>query len=122
MTEVKKEEPELSVLTPEEAKAHKGDLKPGEMGWVKLDDEGKPTGAAVKELPKEGGAFARVMVPATKPADELLTPTGAPIMKHMNPEPLFHDPALLLRNPLPDSDGDKKAKPAPAKPATTTHR
>lgn len=102
-------EPPLSF---DEVKGLVGELKPGEFGWVKLSDEGEPTGAATKEPPAPGsGAYARVSAPNyPKERDELTTPSGAPIMPHMNPNPDLWDAGLLERNPINGS-------PKPAKNA-----
>jgi len=84
-------------LTIEEINALAGDLKPGEIGWVKLDEEGTPTGAATKELPTDGGTYARVVGARSGPSDEVLTPSGAPITRHMNPDPQTIDQGMMDR-------------------------
>lgn len=117
MTETK---PESTSFTPEEVKQFLGDLKPGEVGWVELDDHGKPTGAATKEPPPPGKPVARVVGAIRSVFDEVTTPTGAPITKHMNPEPTLWDEGMLARNPVPGTATppagatQAKAQPAPA--------
>ena len=88
-------------LTKEEIKSIAGDLKHGELGFVELDDHGKPTGAAKREMPEPGKSVARVVGHAPPKFDEALTPTGAPITAQMNPALDFYDPALVERNPIP---------------------
>lgn len=49
-------------LSPEEIKSLAGDISPGEVGWVKLDEEGKPVGTVSKDLPPlDGEPVARVV-------------------------------------------------------------
>jgi hypothetical protein len=88
-------------------------LAPGEIAHLKLDDHGKPTGKAFREIPQKGDVTAPVMAPASVIPDELVTPTGAPITKHMNPEPKMWDDGMLARNPPPEGGrpGDKPKGP-----------
>lgn len=72
-------------LTEEEVKALVGDLEPGEMGWLPLDRLGRITGPAKKGRPgpDEMGAAVQAVVPRTPLS--LQTPSGAPILRRMNP-------------------------------------
>jgi hypothetical protein len=86
-----------------------GDLLPGEIGYIHLDPEGKPTGPAVREVPPVGTPCARVMGMQSYPSpqDGLVTPTGAPLTPNMNP---FPDPRVEIeRLAEPKAAG----KPAP---------
>lgn len=93
-------------LDADEVKGMVGELKPGELGWVKLNDEGEPEGAATRDPPTDGPA-ARVYATAPVIPLELTTPSGAPITEHMNPAagPPFLDAGLRERNP---TDGTTK--------------
>jgi hypothetical protein len=103
-------EPKLPhTFTAKELEGKAGDLKDGELGWLKLDDKGNPTGTAVREMPKEGPA-ARVMHIAPRDHFELMTPSGAPITEQMNPNPEMWDEGMLARNPVPGSPQEHKDK------------
>jgi len=85
-------------LIPEsELKGMRGDLDPGDVGYVTLDAKGKPTGAAKKVHPKGDEIVAPVLAVAPRVSDELTTPSGAPITTQMNPEHRFSDPGLDSR-------------------------
>jgi len=101
-------------LTVDEINALGGDLAPGEIGWVKLDEEGTPTGTASKEPPKTGDAEAYARVVGARPpkGEEVLTPSGAPITRHMNPDPQLWDAGMLARNPIPDMPPQEKKRQA----------
>lgn len=89
------------TYTAEEVKGKKGDLKPGDLGWIQLNEEGDPAGNATKEPPK--GPAARVYVPAPSDPPEMTTPSGAPITEQMNPslpQP-YADEGMTQRNPVP---------------------
>jgi hypothetical protein len=105
------QQPVEEPFTVEEINALAGDLKPGEIGWVKLDEEGTPTGAAVKEMPKDDGSYAKVVGAKPAAAEEVLTPSGAPLTKHMNPDPQVPDLHEMARV----RSGGAPAKP-PEKP------
>jgi len=106
-------DPKEYALTRDEIKGLVGDLAPGEIAHLKLDDHGKPTGKAFREIPQKGDVTAPVMAPASVIPDELVTPTGAPITKHMNPEPKMWDDGMLARNPPAEGGrpGDKPKGP-----------
>src|SRR5262245_56783949 len=97
--------PELMAepISVEEANSMKDELEHGQLGWVALDEEGNPSGAATKEMPTEGPA-ARVMIHSPPQSAEVVTPTGAPLTKNMNPSPnTTMEEAFLQRNPIPGS-------------------
>jgi len=97
-----------TFLTPDEIKSLAGDLLPGEIGWVKLDDQGTPTGAATKEIPPvDGEPVARVIGSPTHKYDEIVTPSGAPVTKFMNPDPVLWDAGMLARNPVNEAEQKK---------------
>lgn len=76
----------------------RGELKPGEQGYIPLDDQGKPHGSALRDRPADGEQIvAPVWAPPPHPSEELVTPSGAPITTRMNPDHSFRDPALAER-------------------------
>jgi len=97
------------ILSNEEVNDLAGDLGPGEIGWVKLDEEGNPTGAATKEYPNiKDGPVARVIGSPKAAYDDIVTPSGAPVTKFMNPEPTLWDEGMLARNPIPEKTEKQK--------------
>jgi hypothetical protein len=96
------------TFTKDEIKNLAGELQPGEVGWVELDEEGTPTGPARKEPPPPGTPTAKVVGTLTTKMDEITTPTGAPITKHMNPDPELWDAGMLARNPPPEETEEQK--------------
>lgn len=90
--------PEPEVMTTEEINALKGEVKPGRTGFVPLDDTGKPSGPATALAPEDGLA-APVLIQAEHKADEVTTPSGAPITSVMNPAHSYMDAGLAERNP-----------------------
>lgn len=90
-----------------------GDLAPGEVGYVVLDEDGAPSGSITKEPPAPGTPCARV-VGAHKKGGEVLTPSGAPIGLQMNPQPDMHDAGLVERNAALQHSKPATAHPAPA--------
>jgi len=100
-------------LTADEIKELAGDIQVGEVGWIKLDDEGKPVEAATAEYPFDEGAtndqtFARVVGAPTHKYDEIVTPSGAPVTRFMNPDPVLWDAGMLARNPIPEENKPKR--------------
>jgi len=90
-----------TFLTDDEIKSIAGDLGPGEIGWVELDDNGTPVGTVKRELPDPAGeSVARVVGSPTRKYDEVVTPSGAPLSKFMNPDPALWDEGMLARNPI----------------------
>jgi len=93
-----------------------GDIVPGEIAWLKLDENGTPQGGLVRDYPVaegvlEGETFARVVGASTHKYDEITTPSGAPVTKFMNPDPVLWDEGMLLRNPPPEpTERDKEFK------------
>jgi len=111
------QQPVEEPFTVAEIHAIAGDLGVGEVGWVKLDENGTPTGAAVKEMPKDGGSYARVVGAKAASAEEALTPSGAPITKHMNPDPHVPD----LHEIAKARSGAPATPTAPKAPVATPH-
>ena len=75
------------LLDAEEQKAHKGELKPGQIGWVELDAEGKPVGGATR-FPKKNVPMAPVSTIVELAPSVLSTPAGAYLTEGgMNPSP-----------------------------------
>jgi len=133
----------MKVLTDDELKALKGsntgvrnaegeitdEVPPGTLGYIDLDETGRPTGTIHKAMNPEG-AQAPVMNIAPITAAELTTPAGAPITDKMNPAPTHYDQGLMERNPpnaTPKYDPSKITSDtsavtgvAPAKTTTTT--
>lgn len=62
-----------------------GELKSGEEGYLPLDREGNVQGPAKKGFPPEGQLACKVVHSAQD--GTLMTPSGAPIQKRMNPDP-----------------------------------
>ena len=63
-----------------------GELLPGQHGWLPLDDNGAPSGPAVRDQPEPPQAACRVyaMIP-TEGGDLLVTNSGAPLSDIMQP-------------------------------------
>jgi len=97
-------------LNPDEIKSLAGDLAPGEIGWLELDDEGNPTGTATRQLPPpdDHKMWAKVVGSPTHKYDEIVTPSGAPVTRYMNPDPALWDEGMLKRNPI-DKEAQKRA-------------
>lgn len=123
----KKPEP-LSV---DEVAELKGDeVKPGHLGWVALDEEGHPTGAATVNPPEPGVPAARVAIGIPDVFYEVHTPSGAPITPIMNPSPQRQmDDQFLERNPpdgppvpLHSNNGDVAPDNPPAESNQDPHR
>lgn len=86
------------IIAEGELRSLRGELKPGETGYVPLSAEGKPHGGARRERPADGEeTVAPVYAPPPHPSEELVTPSGAPITTRMNPDHSFRDPALAER-------------------------
>lgn len=99
-------------LTRDEIKNLAGDIGVGEVGWLKLDEEGQPVEPARMEYPFETGkaeeTFARVVGAPTHKYDEIVTPSGAPVTRFMNPDPIMWDEGMLARNPIPEENKPKR--------------
>ena len=91
-----------------------GDLFPGELAWVKLDEEGTPQGPAIRDIPERDEVVARVFASPRAAWEDVVTPSGAPITKYMNPDPQMWDAGMLERNPIPDDGGRTRDKRIPA--------
>jgi hypothetical protein len=104
-----------TFLTHDEISDLAGELRPGEIGWLKLDEEGTPVGAATNEIPKTATeSFARVVGAPSGKYDEIVTPSGAPVTRFMNPEAGMWDEGMLLRNPPPEETEEQKKWKSPA--------
>ena len=98
-----------TYLTWDEIHELAGDLGPGEIGWVRLDENGTPQGPAERELPPaEEGPVARVAGSPKVAYDDIVTPSGAPVTKFMNPDPQLWDKGMLARNPVPEKTEKEK--------------
>ena len=76
------------------------DLQPGEVVFIDLDDQGRPTGTATLDPdPSKPQAPAVLLAPPTP--DEVTTPSGAPLTTQMNPAPTALDEGFYQRNPKP---------------------
>ena len=94
------EQIEERTFSADEVKELAGELKPGQVGYVELDENGTPSGAATLEPPEPGhGVYARVVATSPYKLDEVTTPSGAPVTKHMQPDPTLWDEGMLERNP-----------------------
>ncbi len=74
------------VFSPEDEAKYAGELAPGDVGYIELDDENHPIGTAKKGPIPEGVKAARItgVAPQTKPT-QIQTPAGAPLSHTMNP-------------------------------------
>jgi len=104
-------------LTRDEIKELAGDTLPGEVGWLKLDENGTPVEPVTKDNPfqvaEEPEKFARVIGAPQHQYDEIVTPSGAPVTKFMNPDPALWDEGMLARNPIPEETEQQKKFKAP---------
>ena len=100
-----------TFLTHDEIKSLAGDIERGELAHLKLDEEGKPTGTVFREIPSPDDVTTTVIGTPTVKFDEIVTPSGAPISKYMNPDPVLWDAGMLARNPLPPEDKDSPRGP-----------
>ena len=101
---------EPSGFKPEELKKFAGELGHGELGFIELNEEGTPTGVAkAGEIPKDK-FVARVVGMHPNIYDEVVTPSGAPLTKHMNPSPDLWDAGMLDRNPTTKEGWEKRNK------------
>jgi hypothetical protein len=104
-------------FTSDEIKSMAGDIQPGEFGWLKLDENGTPVGSVDRESPFLAGeateTYARVIGASTHKYDEIVTPSGAPVTKFMNPDPVLWDEGMLARNPIPEETERSKQFRAP---------
>lgn len=79
--------PAPDILDAEEQKSHKGELKAGQIGWLELDVNGKPVGAATR-FPKKDVPQAPVSTIVENVPSVLSTPAGAFLTDGgMNPSP-----------------------------------
>ena len=84
-----------------------GDIEPGELGLLKLDEEGQPQGTVIKghkvfeARTNKDEFFTTVIAPVAPRLDDIVTPSGAPVTKFMNPDPVLWDAGMIARNPPP---------------------
>jgi hypothetical protein len=79
--------PSPHILDADEQASHKGDLKAGQIGWIELDKDGKPVGAATR-FPKKDVPQAPVSTIVEVKPSVLATPAGAFLTEGgMNPSP-----------------------------------
>lgn len=119
----RKDQPDLrdprgdTFLTHDEIHSLAGDIGPGELGILKLDEEGKPTGTVLRDKAifearsKPEEPYATVIGTPTVKFDEIVTPSGAPISKFMNPDPALWDAGMIARNPIPPPSEDSHPGP-----------
>jgi len=90
-----------------------GEVGRGELGHIHLDERGTPNGSAFKEIPGPDEVFADVYGNPAIVFDEVVTPSGAPITKYMNPSIPLWDAGMLARNPPPEGGrpGDRPKGP-----------
>ena len=90
-----------------------GEIGRGELGHIHLDERGTPQGSAFKKIPGPDEVFADVYGNPAIVFDEVVTPSGAPITKYMNPSIPLWDAGMLARNPPPEGGrpGDRPKGP-----------
>lgn len=89
------------LLTIEEQTAIAEPHEQGDLLYIKISEDGEPTGEGLLDAPTDGTPVARAMVVTPTEAPVVTTPTGAPLTNQMNPVTDLYDPALLERNPIP---------------------
>lgn len=78
------------ILDSEEQSAHKGELEPGDAGWIELDEKGTPVGDATNVPPINKPAAPVVGVVESQPRI-LATPGGAFLTDvNMQPSPQLY--------------------------------
>jgi hypothetical protein len=100
-----------TFLTHDEIHHLAGDIAPGELGFLKLDEEGHPTGTVIRDIRSvhDDSPKATVIASPQHKWDDIVTPSGAPVTKFMNPDPTLWDPGMLARNPPPaPTEQDRK--------------
>jgi hypothetical protein len=100
-----------TFLTHDEIRSLAGDIGRGELGHLELDEEGHPTGSVFREIPKPDQVTTTVIGNPAPQVDEIVTPSGAPVSKFMNPDPVLWDAGMLARNPQPEQPGDMPSGP-----------
>jgi hypothetical protein len=96
--ELETEKKRIAAIEEFSGKEMSGELGHGEKGWVRLDEEGKPTGPATIDPPEVGVVAAPVVGYFPEQADHLVTPSGAPITPNMQPLPdPRNDPGMEAR-------------------------
>jgi hypothetical protein len=76
-----------------------GEIGRGELGHISLDENGTPSGSAFREIPSPDDIYADVYGNPAVVFDDIVTPSGAPITKYMNPAVALWDAGMLARNP-----------------------
>jgi hypothetical protein len=118
--------PPPHILSADEQKGHKGQLRPGEQGWIELDVSGKPVGAATK-FPRKDVPQAPVSTIVENTPSVLSTPAGAFLTDGgMNPSPAAYKYASSAYNrdyaPFAKRSMEKWGLLAEAAPAAAPHR
>lgn len=85
-TEVDPAAEKARELSYDEVEALLGDLEPGDEGWIELSVKGEPIGVAHKGKAPIGTLSASVVCPVDSRPHVLQTPSGAHLMKRMNPD------------------------------------
>lgn len=78
------EDTENRVFTREETLSLIGKFEPGDKVYLPTDEEGNLQGSVVEDLDSAGEWFVPAFI--SSKGDEILTSSGAPIMKRMNPD------------------------------------
>ena len=82
--------PSPKTLDAKEQESHKGELKAGEVGWVEIDEAGKPKGAATR-FPRKDVPQVPVSTIVENVPSVLATPAGAFLTDGgMNPSPAVY--------------------------------
>lgn len=102
-----------NAFSRDEVKGFLGELVPGEIGHIKLNEEGTPQGAAFRHIPHPDEITAPVIAQVPVTPDDVTTPSGAPVTRHMNPDVAMWDAGMLARNPPPEGGrpGDQPKGP-----------
>lgn len=100
-------------FTHDEVSGLAGEVGRGELGHIHLDEHGTPHGSAFKKIPAPDEVFADVYGNPAVVFDDIVTPSGAPITKFMNPSIPLWDAGMLARNPPPEGGrpGDQPKGP-----------
>lgn len=99
----------VTTFTHDEVEELAGEVTTGQVAWLKLNEEGTPEGEATTDLPigDDEQNYARVVGAPGHKYDAIVTPSGAPITRFMNPEMQMWDQGMLARNPIPEENMPK---------------
>lgn len=95
------------ALSYEEVEELLGDLEPGDIGWVPLDEKGFITGPAQKGNAPIGQLSAKVYCPPDSRIPPLTTPAGALLSKKMNPDTTKPENVNTLQGNESEKEYDK---------------